>query len=101
VVLVISFVPSAINGTVAQDFSCDLLQRGPEARVTKAEIRATRMHDFDRSLVEQLRAVSLPAASERPIVLIKRTPFPGENVVRRIREKVRVVLPAAIVSFDE
>ncbi len=72
-----------------------------KARVTKAEIRATRMQDFDKSLVEQLRAVSLPAASERPIVLIKRSPFPGENVIRRIGEKVQVVLPAAIVVLDE
>jgi hypothetical protein len=69
--------------------------------MTKAEIRAARMEDFDRVLVEQLREVSPPPASERPVVSVRRSPFPGENVLRRVGEKVRAVLPAATVVYEE
>jgi len=99
--LVISFVPSTGNKTVAQDFSCDLLQKGAEKKATRIEIRARSMHEFDKLLVQQLRDVSLPQSAKQPTVLIKRSPFPGENVVRRVGEKVRGVLTTATLVFDE
>jgi hypothetical protein len=99
--LVVSFVPSPGNQSIAQDFSCDLLHKGVEKRATKIQIRARDMHEFDKLLVQHLRGVSLPHATKRPTVLIKRSPFPGENVVRRVGDKVRTVLPTATVVFDE
>lgn len=99
--LVVSFVPSAANQSVAQDFSCDLLHKGPEKKATKIEIRGRDMQEFDKLLVQQLRDVSLPKAPKRLTVLIKRSPFPGENVVRRVGDKVRTVLSNATVVFDE
>lgn len=99
--LVVGFVPSAANQSVAQDFSCDLLQKGTEKKAMKIEIRARDMHEFDKLLVQQLRDVTLPQASKRPTVLIRRSPFPGENVVRRVGDKVRAVVPNVTVVFDE
>lgn len=99
--LVVSFVPSAANQSVAQDFSCDLLHKGTEKKATKIEIRGRDMHEFDKLLVQQLRHLNLPEASKRMTVLIKRSPFPGENVLRRVEDKVRRVLPNATVVFDE
>ncbi|MCS6896442.1 MAG: hypothetical protein NZM29_00585 [Nitrospira sp.] len=99
--LVVSFVPSAANQSVAQEFSCDLLHKGTEKEALKIEIRGRDMHDFDKLLVKQLRLVNLPEAPKRVTVLIKRSPFPGENVVRRVEDKVRTVLSNATVVFDE
>lgn len=97
--LVVNFVSSPGNQSVAQDFSCDLIQKGTEEKATKIEIRARDMHEFDKLLVQQLRDINL--RQTRPIILIKRSPFPGENVLRRVREKIRAVLPSATVVFDE
>ena len=99
--LVISFVPSAANQSVAQEFACDLLHKGTEKKVTKIKIRGRDMHEFDKLLVEQLRNLNLPKAPKRLTVLIKRSPFPGENVVRRVGDKVRTVLSNATLVFDE
>jgi hypothetical protein len=57
------------------------------------------MPEFDKLLVQELRHVDL--LHKQPVILIKRTPFPGENVLRRVEEKVRAVLPNANVAFDE
>ena len=100
VVLVISFSPSRGNQSVAQDFACDLTSKSKDGP-TKTEIRARNMSEFDKLLVQQLRDVKQPAEAERPIIQIKRSPFPGENVIRRVGDKVRVVLPAATVVSDE
>ena len=59
------------------------------------------MHEFDKLLVQHLRDENLTQAPKRPRVLNKRSPFPGENVVRRVGDKVRAVLPNATVVFDE
>jgi len=99
--LVVSFVPSAANQSVAQDFSCDLLHKGPEKKVTKIEIRGKDMQEFDKLLVQQLRDVSSTKAPERLTVHIKRSPFPGESVVRRVGDKLRTVLSNPTVVFDE
>ena len=99
--LVVSFVPSAANQSVAQEFACDLLHKGTEKKVTKIKIRGRDMHEFDKLLVEQLRNLNLPKAPKRLTVLIKRSPFPGENVVRRVGDKVRTVLSNATLVFDE
>ena len=99
--LVVSFVPSAANQSVAQDFSCDLLYKGTEKTATKIEIRGRDMLEFDKLLVQQLRDLQLPPAPQRLTVQIKRSPFPGENVVRRVGDKVRTVLANATVVFDE
>jgi hypothetical protein len=101
VILIIEFVPSPANADVAQDFACDLLQRGPENRMKKVEIRAARMEDFNRELVRQLREVRPPADSEKPVVQVKQSPFPGENVLRRVRDKIRDVLPTVSVVSEK
>jgi hypothetical protein len=95
--LVVSFVPSPGNPTAAQDFSCDIFQKGTGK---KTEIRARDMHDFDK-LLGQLLHFILREAPKQTTVLIKRSPFPGENAVRRVGDKVRAVLPSATVVFDE
>jgi hypothetical protein len=99
--LVVGFVPSVGNQSIAEDFSCDLLHNGTEKKATKIEIRARDMHGFDKLLVQQLHHLDLPQAPKRPTVLIKRSPFPGENVVRRVGDKIRAVLPNATVVFDD
>lgn len=101
VALVVSFVPSPANPSVAQHFSCDVLLKGTDKKATKIYIRARDMREFDRLLVEQLRNVQLPEAPERATVLIKRSPFPGENVLRMVEHSVRTVLSKATVLFDE
>jgi hypothetical protein len=99
--LVVSFVPSPGNGLVAQDFSCDLLHKGMDKKATKTEIRARDMQEFDKLLVQQFRDLKGPEAPKPLTVLIKRMPFPGENVMRRVADKARAVLPNATVLFDE
>ena len=99
--LVISFTPSPGNQSIALDFSCDMQNKITKSESTKTEIRAGNMHEFDKLLVEKLREVDIPQHTKRLVVLIKPLPFPGESVLRRVNEKIRLVLPNAIVKFDE
>ncbi|MEI7687993.1 MAG: hypothetical protein WCL32_23545, partial [Planctomycetota bacterium] len=99
--LVVSFVPSPGNQMVAQDFSCDLLRKNNDKNATKTEIRARDMQEFDKLLVQQLRDMNNPEIQKRFAVLVRRSPFPGENVMRRVVEKVRAVLPNANVLYGE
>ncbi|MDW8244839.1 MAG: hypothetical protein RMJ88_16675 [Thermogemmata sp.] len=99
--LTICFVPSPANPTVAMAFACDLEYiNSSEKKRERVKIRATNMEQFDKLLVEQLRKIRLPEAQKQPAVSIKRIPFPGENVLRRVREKVRVLMPDARVVDD-
>ena len=99
--LVISFTPSPGNQSIVLDFSCDMQNKITKSESTKTEIRAGNMHEFDKLLVEKLREVDIPQHTKRLVVLIKPLPFPGESVLRRVNEKIRLVLPNAIVKFDE
>jgi len=101
-VLVISFVPMAGDPAVAQAFACDLhIPAGNRTGGTKTEIRAPDMPAFDKLLVQHLRGVPVGADGARSEVRIKRTPFPGEPALRRVADKVRIVLPTTTVVFDE
>jgi hypothetical protein len=97
--LMIRFVPSPGNPAVAQDFSCDLLQKDAENKGKKIEIRAQSMQEFVELLVAQLQNLNLH--QQQPTILIQRSPFPGESVVQRVGDKVRMVFPDATIVFDK
>jgi hypothetical protein len=99
--LVICFVPSAGDQSVAQNFSCDLFHKGADNAVRKIEIRGRDMDEFVKLLVQQFRAVKEPEAPKRLTILIKRVPYPGGNVMRRVSDKAQTVLPNTTVMFDE
>jgi hypothetical protein len=57
------------------------------------------MQEFDRQLEQQLRKV--PLTHKPPRVVVFRSPFPGENVLRRIREKITASLPNPTVEESQ
>jgi hypothetical protein len=96
--LVVRFVPRPNDPATAQEFACDLHYRnekGPQV----VSIRATKMQEFDRQLEQQLRQV--PLTHKPPRVVVFRSPFPGENVLRRIREKITASLPNPTVEESQ
>jgi hypothetical protein len=100
VVLLIRFVPAVTNQASAKYFSCDLIRKAAE-KGPKIELRARNGDEFARLLGQQLRELSWPPDVERPVVRILKTPWPGEGVLRRVREQVLTVLPQVTVEFDE
>lgn len=99
VVLVIQFVPSSADAGVAQDFACDLVYKSPES-LQKIEIRADDMTQFETSLVAQLRGLTL-ADVDRPTAKIPRTPFPGNGILQKVRQKVLRVFPDVSVEAGD
>jgi hypothetical protein len=96
--LVVRFIPRPNDPATAQEFACDLHYRnekGPQV----VSIRATKMQEFDRQLEQQLRKV--PLTRKPPKVVVFRSPFPGENVLRRIREKIMASLPNPTVEESQ
>ncbi len=96
--LTVRFVPRPNDPATAQEFACDLHYRnekGPQV----ISIRATKMQEFDRQLEQQLRQV--PLTHKPPRVVVFRSPFPGENVLRRIREKITASLPNPTVEESQ
>lgn len=99
--LVISFVPSTTDPLQAREFSCDLHVKGVDANASKIEIRAKDNAEFKRQLENQLRNVKLPPAPKRSTIRIRRSPFPGENILRQVKEMVEKILPDSALEFDE
>lgn len=96
--LVVRFVPRPNDPATAQEFACDLHYRdekGPQV----ISIRTAKMQEFDRQLEQQLRKV--PLTRKPPKVVVFRSPFPGENVLRRIREKIMASLPNPTVEESQ
>lgn len=98
--LFLKFIPSMADSSQAQDFSCDLLYKSSENNVNSIQIRAHDMHEFDKLLIQQLRNIGNQSPRQLTI-LIARSPFPGENVLRQVEKQIRVVLPTSTISFDE
>jgi uncharacterized SAM-binding protein YcdF (DUF218 family) len=98
-ILAIHFLPSEGDARVARDFACDLLLLGGTAP-ENIEVRGQNMAEFEKLLVQQLRRVTVPADFKEPGAVIFRVPFPGEGVLRRVREKVQHVLPEVVVSTE-
>jgi hypothetical protein len=99
--VVVAFVPSASNQSFAQDFSCDLHYKDARNKATKFEIRAKDMAEFYTLLEQQLGGLNPADTPKGLTVLIHRSPFPGENVLRRVRDIIQEVLPVSTVEFDE
>lgn len=99
--LVIRFVPSRANQRLAQSFSCDLFYQAADKDTMRIEIRARNMNEFEKLLVRQLRDLKSAQVAAGPTVQIARSPFPGENVVRKVRDQIRAACPQATVLFDE
>lgn len=96
--LVVRFIPRPNDPATAQEFACDLHYRnekGPQV----VSIRTAKMQEFDRQLEQQLRQV--PLTHKPPRVVVFRSPFPGENVLRRIREKITASLPNPTVEESQ
>jgi hypothetical protein len=98
-ILAIHFVPSEGDARVARDFACDLLLLSGTAP-EKIEVRGQNMAEFEKLLVQNLRRVTVPTDFKEPGAIIFRVPFPGEGVLRRVREKVQHVLPEVLVSTE-
>lgn len=98
--VVFRFIPSVANQLAAQEFSCDLLYKSSDNNGNGIQIRARDMHEFDKLLIQQLRHIG-NQGSRQLTILIARSPFPGENVVRRVEKQIRAVLPTSTILFDE
>lgn len=101
--LTVKFVASKANETVAQKFACDLILPGDAGNSTLVELRASNMHDFEKLLVEQLRqfkATSKTSNEKRPTsVFLETNPSPGQSVLRRLSERIRIVLENCEISI--
>jgi hypothetical protein len=99
VVLQVQFVPSTKEEARAQSFFCDLIQRAAD-HSEKSEIRAGDMNQFDDLLDKRLDALrdNLPSGLNNRVVTIQKTPFPGESVLRHMREKILQTLPNARID---
>lgn len=98
--LILRFIPSTTNQLAAQEFSCDLHFKGKQNNGTGIQIRTSDMHEFDKLLIQQLRNIGNQSPKQLTI-LIARSPFPGENVVRRVERQIRAVLPTSTILFEE
>lgn len=94
--VLIRFVESVSDPANAQAFSCDLVAT-VDGRLQRIEIRAETMKQFEAALRRQLRTVSTPT-SGAPVAQIHQTPFPGENVLRRVHEIVEETMPGAAIT---
>jgi len=98
--VIIRFVPSPANPMLAQEFACDLLHPKGEGQTAKVEIRAQNMDEFVSRLGWELRKVLESNASVQPTIRIQPVPFPGNNVVQRVRDTVQRWAPNAIIILD-
>lgn len=96
--LTVRFVPSEANTSLAQEFACDLIIAADEDTANQVEIRADDMENFEVLLVKQLR--DFKATHENPSfqVRVQNTPSPGQSVLRKVVDKIRVVLDGCEVS---
>jgi len=94
--LIVRFVSLESNSAQARKFFCRLLLKGEGKSI---DIQGKDMEEFRKRLAEQLRKVTLPQADKPPTVLIERDPFPGENVLRRVKDMVQETFPNATVEF--
>lgn len=99
--LVIRFVPTATNPTVAQPFACDLFRKNSSQGAVTTKIRAQNMVEFEKLLVQQLRAQDSTSSNLKNTIRVRRAPFPGENALRSVAERIRVVYPGANVEWEE
>lgn len=99
--LIISFVSSPANKLVAQKFSCNLLFKDLDKKTTKIEIRAKDMSEFYELIGQQVSDTNKAKSLDDLTVLIKKSPFPGENVMRGVRNKIRTDFPNATVQVGE
>lgn len=103
--LTVKFVASKANETVAQKFACDLLLPGDAGNSTLVELRASNMLDFEKLLVEQLRqfkATIKTSNEKRPTsVFLETNPSPGQSVLRRLSERIRIVLENCEISIGD
>jgi len=95
--VIITFVPSPANPMLAQEFACDLLYPKGEGQAAKVEIRARNMDEFVSRLGWELRKALESQPSVQPTIRIQPVPFPGLNVVKRVRETVQRWVPNAII----
>lgn len=91
--LIIGFVASPANPSIAQSFACNLVWRLDKRGERTFEIRATNMEAFDKLIERRLREQNLPETSKPITVLIKRVPDPGESVRRHLVRNIRAFLP--------
>jgi hypothetical protein len=100
VVLVVEFVPSISDGTKAQEFACNLIRRELDG-VRMFPVRAEDGEKFMSLLKQQLAAVHVPADLKDPEVRLKRSPFPGEGVLRRVQDTIQNTLPRVSITISE
>lgn len=100
VVIIIEFLPSPGNPLVALPFACSVTSLGTSSP-EQITIRGKDMPEMARSLRAALQKVQLPDEKQVLTALVRRTPSPGEAVLRRIEQILRLTLPEVTVEFDE
>lgn len=95
--LVISFIPSPANTSMAQDFCCNLVYKESGGQIT-VRVKAKDMTEFVNCLKQELDALNERFKSRQWTVLITRSPWPGENVLRKVERRVREHLPDADIK---
>jgi len=96
VICIIRFLPSVGKPREATPFSCDVLVRGDNSPAKK-EIRAQNMLEFEDRLRDTLKQVVVPENLADPKIRVWPIPFPGENVLRKVRDLAAVAVPRATV----
>jgi hypothetical protein len=94
--LTVRFVRSEANETRAQKFACDVIYSdeisGGKRNMKQITIRARDMKSFDALLVKQLRDFKATTSKPRVSVRVEDNPFPGESVIRKVKDKIRSTL---------
>ncbi len=98
--LLVTFLPSPADPLKALEFAC-LLSFDFGGRQEPISIKASDMDEFEALLVRGLGKFRAAAGSKECTVVVKRRPYPGESVLRRIDETIRSVLVNANVKVQD
>jgi hypothetical protein len=92
-ILRIGFIPLATDPSLPRDFSCFVQCRSDAATGSPSSvtvIEANDMEEFVTHLVRHLREVPIADVSE-PVIQIRKSPYPGEGVLRMVKQKLEIV----------
>ena len=99
VISIIMFLPSASNMSKAQPFSAHVYVRQGDS-LWPVKIQTDNMSEFEKGLIEAFKQVATPENLSDPQIRVCPFPFPGENVIRKVRDLAAKIVPRATVVID-
>ncbi len=93
-ILRIGFVPLPTDPSLPRDFTCFVQSRTGDSAATGSVVtivEAGEMDDFVTRLVKLLRDLPLVELDD-PVIQIRGVPYPGEGVLRMVKQKLQTVL---------